>query len=114
GPSTSYLDAASAGVTSSSVSVRRRVNFTLPITTFQVHTDTAGAIDSWFIFGDLNTLAGATPIMTGTDWQAYTMNTLVFIPGSDSGGVGLVSGHYAYDQATKTTFYASCTGAPAG
>ena len=117
-PSTSYLDPATAGVTASSVSVvgptGPLLNFTLPVTTFQVHTDAVGAIDSWFIFGDLNTLAGTAPTMTGTDWQAYTMNTLVFIPGSDIGGVGLVTGPYDYDQATKTTFYTSCTGAPAG
>lgn len=117
-PSTSYLTQASAGVTASSVSVvgptGPLVNFTLPVTTFQVHTDAAGAIDSWFVFGDANTLAGTAPTMTGTDWQAYTMNTLVFIPGSDIGGVGLVTGPYDYDQATQTTFYSSCTGAPAG
>ena len=117
-PSTSYLNQTSAGVTASSVSVvgptGPLVNFTLPVTTFQVHTDAVGAIDSWYIFGEFKTLAGAPPTMTGTDWQAYTMNTLVFIPGSDIGGTGLVTGHYDYDQATETTFYASCTGAPAG
>ncbi len=116
--STSYLDQASAGVTASSVTVvgptGPLVNFTLPVTTFQVHTDAAGAIDSWFILGDFSTLSGTAPTMTGTHWQAYTMNTLVFIPGSDIGGVGLVTGAYDYDQATETTFYASCTGAPAG
>jgi len=117
-PSTSYLDQASAGVTAGSVSVvgpnGPLVGFTLPITTFQIHTDAIGAIDSWFVFGELKTLAGAAPTMTGTDWQAYSMNTLVFIPGSDIGGVGLVTGAYDYDQATETTFYASCTSAPAG
>lgn len=118
-PSTSYIDQTSAGVSASSVSVvgptGPLVNFTLPVTTFQVHTDATGAIDSWFIFGDFNTLAGTAPTMTGTDWQAYTMNTLVFIPGSDiPGAVGLVTGNYDYDQGTETTFYASCTGAPAG
>lgn len=118
-PSTSYLDQVSASVTASSVSVvgpnGPLVNFTLPVTTFQVHTDAAGAIDSWFVFGDFNNLAGSAPTMTGTDWQAYTMNTLVFIPGSDiPGAVGLVTGQYDYDQATETTFYTSCSGAPAG
>ncbi len=119
GASTSYLDQASAGITASSVSVvgptGPLVNFILPVTTFQVHTDATGAVDSWFVFGDFNTLAGTAPTMTGTDWQAYTMNTLAFIPGSDiPGAVGLVTGQYDYDQATETTFYASCTGAPAG
>jgi hypothetical protein len=117
-PSTSYLDQAAAGVSASAVSVvgptGPLVGFTLPVTTFQVHTDALGSIDSWFIFGELKTLAGTAPTMTGTDWQAYTMNTLAFIPGSDIGGVGLVTGIYDYDQATETTFYASCTGAPAG
>jgi hypothetical protein len=113
-PSTSYLDKTSAGVTASAIWVagptgRARGGLILPITTFQVHTDETGAVDSWFLFGDLNTLAGVAPTMTGTDWQAYTINTLAFIPGSDIGGVGLVTGRYDYDQATETTFYASCT-----
>jgi hypothetical protein len=119
GPSTSYISQTAAGVTASSVSVvgpkGPLLGFTLPVTTFQVHTDAAGAIDSWFIFGDFNTLVGTAPTMTGTDWQAYTMNTLAFIPGSDiAGAVGLVTGHYDYDQATETTFYTTCSGAPAG
>jgi hypothetical protein len=61
-PSTSYLDQAAAGVIASSVSVvgpnGPLVNFTLPVTTLQVHTDAAGAIDSWFVFGEFNTLTG--------------------------------------------------------
>ncbi len=118
-PSTSYLTQTSAGVTASSVQVigpsGPLVNFTLPVTTFQVHTDVAGAIDSWFVFGESTTLAGTAPTMTGTDWQAYTMNTLAFIPGSNiPGAVGLVTGPYDYDQATETTFYTSCSGAPVG
>lgn len=118
-PSKSYLSQAAASVTAGSVSATGPagplVDFTLPITAFQIHTDAAGAIDSWYIFGGRNTLTGTSPTMTGTDWQAYTMNTLVFIPGSDvPGATGLVTGHYNYDQATEVTFYASCTGAPAG
>lgn len=118
-PSTSYLSQGSAAVIASSVAVvgpsGPLLNFTLPATTFQVHTNTTGAIDSWFIFGEYKTLAGTSPTMTGTDWQAYTMNTLAFIPGSDvPGAAGLVTGAYDYDQATETTFYSSCTGAPAG
>lgn len=112
-PSKSYLAQTDAGVTASSVSVvgpnGPLVNFTLPVTTFQIHTNANGAIDSWFIFGDKNTLSGTAPTMTGTDWQAYTMNTLVFIPGSDI-GAATITGNYDYDQATETTFYTSCTG----
>ena len=120
-PLTSYLSLAAAGVTSSSVSVvgpsGALTGFTLPVTTFQLHTDSAGNIDAWFIFGERNTLSGTAPTATGTDWQAYTMNTMAFIPGTGVPGVNqssLVTGHYNYDQATRTTFYASCTGAPAG
>lgn len=118
-PSTSYLSQASAGVIASSVSVvgpnGPLLNFTPPATSFQVHTDTTGAIDSWFIFGEYKTLSGTSPTMNGTDWQAYTMNTLAFIPGADiPRATGLVTGAYDYDQATQTTFYASCSSAPAG
>lgn len=118
-PSKSYLSLAAAGATASSVSVVSGSTvlpgFSLPVQTFQVHTDAAGAIDSWFIVGDVSNLAGTAPTMSGVHWQAYTMNTLVFIPGSDvPGAVGLVTGAYDYDQATETTFYASCSGAPAG
>lgn len=115
-PSTSYLSLASAGVTNDSVTVENANNvplpsFSLPITTFQVHTNAAGAIDSWYIFGEAKSLAGSAPTMTGTDIQAYSMNTLTFIPGSNiQGAVGLVTGHYAYDQATVTTFYTLCAG----
>lgn len=117
--STSYIDQTTAGVIAGSVSVvgpnGPLTNFILPITSFQVHTDTNGAIDSWYIAGDYNTLVGTDPTMTGTDWQAYTMNTLAFIPGSDiPGAVGLVTGNYDYDQGTETTFYTSCNGAPSG
>ena len=119
-PSTSYLSAADAGVISGAVTVVGSAGvvsgFTLPVSTFQIHTDaTAGignpGIDSWFVLGDASNLSGTSPTMTGTDFQAYTMNTMAFIPGSDiAGAVGLVTGHYNYDQATETTFYASCTG----
>ncbi|MBI1765514.1 MAG: putative Ig domain-containing protein [Acidobacteria bacterium] len=120
-PSTSYLSLTAAGVTSSSVSVVGPggvlTGFVLPVTTFQIHTDAAGNIDSWFIFGGKNTLTGVAPTSTGTDWQAYTMNTMAFIPGTGVPGVNqssLVTGHYNYDQATRITFYATCAGAPAG
>lgn len=114
--SKSYLTATSAGVTSSAVSVvGASTVMTMPITTFQLHTNASGAVDAWFISGDVGALTGSSPRMAGTDQQAYTMNTLVFIPGSDiPGASGLVTGPYAYDQATKTTFYSSCTGAPSG
>jgi hypothetical protein len=117
--SRSYLSQADAGVTSSSVTLRDasgvKTNFNLPVNTFQLHTNASGQIDAWFIFGGFSSLAGSSPGMTGTDRQAYTMNTLVFIPGSDvPGASGLVTGPYAYDQATETQFYASCSGAPAG
>src|SRR5512140_475461 len=66
-PSTSYLDEASAGVTASSVAMLRGTSplasFTLPVTTFQIHTDAAGAIDAWFILGDASTVTGAAPTM---------------------------------------------------
>jgi hypothetical protein len=115
----SYLSQADAQVTASSVTVvgvnGPLTNFTLPVTTFQVHTNASGQIDAWYIFGDFNSLAGLAPTMTGTDRQAYTMNTLTFIPGSDiPGATGLVTGPYDYDQATDTQFYASCNGAPTG
>jgi hypothetical protein len=120
-PSTSYMSLAAAGVTSSSISAVGPsgvlTGFILPITTFQIHTDSAGNIDAWFIFGEKKNLSGVSPTMTGTDWQAYTMNTLVFIPGTGVPGVNqstLVTGHYNYDQATRVTFYSSCTSAPAG
>lgn len=119
-PSRSYLTQAAAGVTASEVKVVMAsgatvTNFSLPVLTLQLHTNAAGAIDAWYIFGGFNTLAGNAPVMTGVDRQAYTMNTLAFIPGSDiPGSVGLVTGPYAYDQATETNFYASCVGAPAG
>ena len=119
-PSKSYLNAADAGVISSAVTVVGPSGvvsgFTLPVTTFQIHTNaTAGTgtpgIDAWFVFGDASNLAGTSPTMTGTDFQSYTMNTMAFIPGSDiPGATGLVTGHYDYDQATETTFYASCSG----
>lgn len=115
----SYLSQADALVTGSSVTVVSpsgvKTNFSLPVTTFQLHTNASGQIDSWFIFGGFSSLSGMAPAMTGTDRQAYTMNTLVFIPGSDvPGATGLVTGPYAYDQATETQFYASCAAAPAG
>src|SRR6185295_10650601 len=89
--------------------------FTLPLTTFQIHTNgTAGTavagIDSWFVLGDASYLSGASPTMTGTHFQAYTMNTMAFIPGSDiPGATALVTGRYNYDQGTQTTFYPSCS-----
>ncbi|HSQ80504.1 MAG TPA: putative Ig domain-containing protein [Casimicrobiaceae bacterium] len=119
-PSTSYLSAADAGVISGAVTVVGPAGvvsgFTLPLSTFEIHTNaTAGisspGIDAWFVLGDASSLSGTSPTMTGTDFQAYTMNTMVFIPGSDiPGATGLVTGHYNYDQATETTFYASCSG----
>jgi hypothetical protein len=118
--SRSFLSQAAAGVTASSVKVVNAAgatlaNFDLPATTFQLHTNSSGAIDAWYIFGGFSALAGLAPTMTGVDRQAYTMNTLAFIPGSDvPGSTGLVTGPYAYDQATETFFYASCAGAPAG
>ncbi|MGC1817438.1 MAG: Ig domain-containing protein [Casimicrobiaceae bacterium] len=119
-PSTSYLTAAAAGVISGAVTVEGPTGvvggFVLPLSTFQIHTDaTAGignpGIDAWFVLGDASNLSGTSPSMTGTDFQSYTMNTMVFIPGADIlGATGLVTGHYNYDQATETTFYASCSG----
>ena len=115
----SYMSLADAGVTSASITVEGAQgalpNFTLPLSTFELHTNAAGNIDAWFVFGEVNTLAGNPPVSSGIDWQAYTMNTMAFIPGSDvAGATNLVTGHYMYDQATQTQFYASCTGAPAG
>ncbi len=119
-PSTSYLSGADAGVISGAVTVVGPTGvvsgFTLPLSTFQVHTDATASIsnpgiDAWFVLGDASNLSGTSQTMTGTHFQAYTMNTMTFIPGSDiPGATGLVTGHYNYDQATETTFYASCTG----
>jgi hypothetical protein len=121
-PAMSYLSAADAGVISGAVTVTGPSGvvsgFTLPINTFQIHTNatasmTTPGIDAWFAMGDASNLTGTSPSMTGTDFQAYTMNTMAFIPGSDiQGATGLVTGHYNYDQATETTFYASCSGIP--
>jgi hypothetical protein len=119
-PSTSYMSPADAGVISGGVTVVGPTGvvsgFTLPFTAFELHTNAnAGAatpgIDAWFVLGDASNLAGTSPTMTGTHFQSYTMNTLAFIPGSDvPGATNLVTGHYDYDQATETTFYASCSG----
>jgi hypothetical protein len=122
-PSHSYMSAAEAGVISGNVTVVGAdgaivPGFTLPFTTFQVHTDSsAGAatpgINAWMLLGDASNLTGVSPTMTGTHYQAYTMNTMLFIPGSDvPGATNLVTGHYNYDQGTLTTFYASCAGVP--
>ena len=119
-PNTSYITQASANVTASSLQVVNAagvqlLNFNLPVQTFQIHTNASGAINAWDILGGFNTLIGAAPAMVGIDRQAYTMNTMTFIPGSDiAGATGLVTGAYMYDQATETQFYASCSGAPAG
>lgn len=118
--STSYLTTTAAGVTQGAVTVVDAngvalPGFSLPIFTLQVHTNAGGAIDSWYIAGNGINYSGVAPTMSGTFYQAYTMNTLQFIPGSDiPGSVGLVTGAYDYDQATETTYYSSCANAPAG
>jgi hypothetical protein len=121
-PSKSYLDTASANVISGNLSVVGPSGpvsgLTLPFSPyFQIHTNatasaTTPGIDSWYVWADSTTLSGTAPTMTGVDYQAYTMNTMAFIPGSDiqNPSVSLVTGHYNYDQATITTFYSSCTG----
>ncbi|MGE5171571.1 MAG: putative Ig domain-containing protein, partial [Rudaea sp.] len=121
-PSTSYMSVTDAGVISGAVTVVGQngvvSGFTLPFTAFELHTGANASaadpgIDAWFVMGDASNLAGTSPTMTGTHFQSYTMNTLVFIPGSDiPGATNLVTGHYDYDQATETTFYASCSGIP--
>ena len=73
-PSKSYITQASAGVTSSFVNVVNSLdvlkqNFHLPLTAFEIHTDANGAIDSWFIFGEYNTLVNPAPASTGVDRQ---------------------------------------------
>jgi hypothetical protein len=120
--STSLLTTASANVISGNVNVVNasgapHAGFPLPLSFwFQIHTNTAASatapgIDSWYIWADVSTLSGVAPTMTGTDYQAYSMNTLAFIPGSDiPGAVGLVTWAYDYEQATINTFYASCNG----
>ena len=123
-PARSYIKTSDAGVISSSLTVVGAngtvSGFTLPLSTFQLHTNasasvTTPGIDSWDILGDISNLTGASPATTGTHFQSYSMNTMTFIPGSDiPGAVGLVTGHYNYDQATETTFYTSCSAAPAG
>lgn len=116
-PSTSYLHLADAGVISGAVTVVGPngvvSGFTLPITWFQVHTNatasaTVPGIDSWDVMGEAKSLTGTAPAMSGTDFQAYTMNTMLFIPGSDiPGATSLVTGHYNYDQGTEVTFYST-------
>jgi len=120
--SKSYLKATDAGVVSGAVTVVGPSGvvsgFTLPLSTFQLHTNgtatgTTPGIDAWYILGDASNLTGTAPTMTGVHFQSYTMNTMAFIPGSDiPGAIGLVTGHYNYDQATQTTFYASCANIP--
>lgn len=114
---TSYLSLAEAGATQASVRVVSgglpMVNMSLPVATFQLHTDGNGRIDAWFILGDYSGVTGQSPTMTGPHRQAYSMNTMVFIPGSDRPGApGTVTGHYNYDQATDTQFVTTCAGAP--
>lgn len=114
----SLLNTTAAGVLTGSVTVAGPSGsvYSLPISTFQLHTNSAASsgvpgIDAWFVIGDISQLTGLAPTMTGVHTQAYTMNTMTFIPGSDiAGATGLVTGHYAYDQATQTTFYSSCSG----
>ena len=116
-PSKSYLSLADAGVISGAVTVVGAngvvSGFTLPVTWFQIHTNaTASAsvpgIDSWDVMGEAKSLSGTAPAMSGIDFQAYTMNTMAFIPGSDvPGATSLVTGHYNYDQGTETTFYST-------
>jgi hypothetical protein len=119
-PSKSFIDQVSANVITGGLSVVGPngvvAGMQLPLSTFQIHTNstasaTVPGIDSWDLLGDISNLSGLAPTMTGVHYQAYTMNTLAFIPGSDiPGAVGLVTGPYDYDQGTITTFYASCAG----
>ncbi|MFZ2407578.1 MAG: Ig domain-containing protein [Methylobacter sp.] len=109
----SYVSKLDAGVVQSSDSISvvdpagtSLPNFTMPLDYgFQIHTDASGNIDSWFTAGNINppTVNGK---LNGTGWQAYTMNTLAFIPGSDiiPTPPALVTGHYDYDQATEINF----------
>lgn len=113
-PSTNYLSAAAAGVLPNTgkliVTGANGVvpGFTLPLTNFFIHTNAKGQIDSWHILGDINPTSSGTSL-SGTHWQAYSMNSRAYvIPGSG------VTGTYDYDQGTRTTFYSTCTGAPAG
>eukprot|EP00899_Mesostigma_viride_P008428 jgi/Mesvir1/17587/Mv08820-RA.1 len=117
-PSKSYLAKVDASVVAGSIKVMGPnglvSGLNLALTTFQVHTDaTASAsthgIDSWFMMGDFTAVTGTTRV----NYQAYTMNSMLFIPGSDiPGAIGLITGHYNYDQATIISFYPSCTGIP--
>lgn len=118
-PSKSYITLPSANFVSGYVTVMNTngivPGLNTPIESLQVHTDSTGNIDAWNIFGGISTLTGLAPTMQGTDTQAYSMNTLVFIPGSDiPGAVGLVTGAYNYEQATIVNFYSTCANAPAG
>lgn len=114
---TSYMSLAEAGATQSSVRVISGglplANMSLPVATFQLHTDGSGRIDAWFILGDYSGVTGQSPTMTGPHRQVYSMNTMAFIPGSDRPGApGTVTGHYNYDQATDIQFVTTCVGAP--
>lgn len=115
--SKSYLSAASAGASVATLNVvgLSGIRLSLPLRTFQLHTNANGAIDSWDLLGDSGPVGGTAPALSGAYAQAYTINSLVFVPGSDvPGAVGLLTGAYDYDQATQTTYYATCNGAPAG
>jgi|GEM_PF-3761345 len=118
-PNKSYITTASANVVTGYVAVMNASGIVqglnLPLSTFQVHTDSAGNIDAWDILGDISNLVNNAPIMQGSHLQAYSINTLAFIPGSDiPGAVGLVTGAYDYEQGTINAFYSSCALAPVG
>jgi hypothetical protein len=86
-----------AGASGAVINVSAGANsFTVPITSFFVNTDALGRPASWDILGETDAL---TSVFTGSDQQAYSMDTLstvIPIPGS-------VTGHYSYDQATIVT-----------
>jgi hypothetical protein len=84
-------------------------NYTMPMQTFEVNTDSAGTIAAWYIFSEVrSTLVGIPPTMTGRDIQAYTINSLsTAVPMPQP-----LTQSLAYDQATIVDFYASCVGVP--
>ena len=84
-------------------------NFTLPIQTFNVNTDSAGTIRAWYIVSEMSNLLGNAPTMTGRDIQAYTINSLSTAVPVPQVLNGLRTAH---DQATIVDFYASCGGVP--
>ncbi len=80
-------------------------NFSLPVQTFAVSTDSAGNIASWIIQADSNNLTKTVPLV-GTDHFASSTNTLSTTVTLPRAGMTRTSA----DQSWLITYYKSCTG----